>query len=68
MIKVSNEITVYETNGTESSGLPMPTISVASHWNRDSLVVLGVAGQKVAVSARDLQAAIANAINTARHG
>jgi hypothetical protein len=67
MIKVANEITVYEENGTETK-VPMPTLSVLSHWNRDSLVVLEIAGQKISVSARDLQAAIANAVNTVRHG
>ncbi len=67
MIKVRNEVTVYETNGRETSGCPLPAIAVESHWNRDSMVVLMVGGQKVTVSARDLQAAIANATNVSRH-
>lgn len=64
MLKVINEITIYETNGKESSGLPLTTLLVVSHWLRDSLVVLEIAGQRVTVSARDLQAAIVNATNT----
>jgi hypothetical protein len=66
MIKVSSEVTIYETNGKENS-VPMPVLSVASHWNRDSLVILEIAGQKVTVSAKDLQAAITNATNTVRY-
>lgn len=67
MIKVSNDVTIYEADGKETT-VPMPTLAVASHWNRDSLVLLAFGGQTIAVSARDLQAAIANATNTVRHG
>lgn len=68
MIKVSNEITIYEINGEKTTIVPMPMMSVLSHWNQDSLVVLDVADRKVTVSARDLRAAIDNATNVARHG
>lgn len=64
MIKVSNEVTIYEIDGTETKGIPMPTMNVHSHWNRDSLVVLEVAGQRVTVSAADLRMAIENATRT----
>lgn len=67
VIKVSNEVTVYEVDGKEPGGLPMPTLTIASHWNRDSLVVLHVNGQRLTVAARDLQAAVSNATNVARH-
>lgn len=66
MIKVANEITVYEVNGKKTDIVPTPTMAVLSHWNQNSLVVLDVAGTKVTVAARDLQAAIHNATNTAR--
>lgn len=67
MIKVSNEITIYEVDGKEQS-VPMPAMAVLSHWNRPALVVLHVDGKKLTVSARDLQAAITNATNVASHG
>lgn len=67
MIKVSNIVTVYEVDGKETTGIPMPTISVLSHWNRDSMVVLELAGQRVTVSAQDIRAAIDNATNVSRH-
>lgn len=63
MIKVRNEITVYEIDGKEQSGLAMPVLAVSSHWNRDSLVVLESDGIRLTVSARDLLVAIANATN-----
>lgn len=63
MIKVRNEVTIYEKEGKDATGCPLPTIEVVSHWNRDSLVVLIIDGARVTVSARDLQAAIVNATN-----
>lgn len=67
MVKVSNEVDIYEINGLESKA-PLSTLLVKSHWNRSALIVLEVAGQKLTVAATDLQAAILNATNTARHG
>jgi len=66
VIKVSNEVTIYEVDGQATGGIPMPTMTVASHWNRDSLVVLHVNGKRVTVAARDLQAAVNNATNVNR--
>lgn len=66
MIKVSDEVPVYEINDTEATGLERPTISVQSHWNRDAFVVLVVDGKRYTVTARDLQAATNNATNSAR--
>lgn len=62
MIKSSNEVDIYEVDGQESA-VPVPRLLVSNHWNRDSLVVLEVHGKRLTVSARDLQAAIANATN-----
>lgn len=67
-IKVKSEVTVYEVNGTDTKGCPLPTIGVDSHWNRSQFVVLVVNGERVTVSAKDIAAAIANATNTARFG
>jgi hypothetical protein len=67
MIKVRNEVTVYEIDGKETS-VPSPVIVVCSHWNRDSLVVLESDGMRLTVSARDLLEAVANATNSGRHG
>lgn len=66
MIKVANEITLYETDGKETSGCPLPIMIVRSHWNRNTLVVLEIAGERVTVCARDLLAAVANATNVSR--
>lgn len=66
MIKVSNTITVYEVSGKDSAVVNGPTISVRSHWNRSSLVVLQVDDKELTVSASDLQAAIANATNNGK--
>lgn len=68
MIKVSNEVPVYEIDGTATSGIPQPTIGVGSHWNRDNFVVLTVDGKKITVCARDLKAAVDNSTNSVRHG
>lgn len=64
MIKVSNEVKVYEVDGSEHVGLNEPTITVRSHWNRSSLVVIEAGGRELTVLAVDLKAAIDNAGNT----
>ncbi len=66
VIKVSNAVTVYEVDGTERNDVPPPTITVESHWNRNTLVVLQANGKRLTVSADDIMAAIRNATNTAR--
>lgn len=66
MIKVSNEVQVYEVNGKETPAVDCPKISVHSHWNETAKVTLEIEGKKLTVLARDLGAAIANATNIAR--
>ena len=68
-IKVVNKVTVYEHNGKEVDG---GAIEVNSHWNRREFVVIFLPsdkdskkGESFTVSARDLEAAIKNATNTA---
>lgn len=63
-MKVTNEITVRELNGSENK--EAKPITVKSHWNRCEFVVLEMHGVEVTVSARELEAAIKNATNTAR--
>ena len=67
MIKVINEVSIHEIDGKETS-VPTPVLTVLSHWNHDSLVVLHTDGKKITVSARELQAAITNATNVVRFG
>jgi len=62
MIKVQNMLLIYEADGQETK-VPMPVLTVASHWNKSSLVVLEIDGDKWTVDAADLHAAIVNATN-----
>lgn len=63
-MKVKNEITIYEVNGKEISGLDRPVVSIENHWSRSSFVVIVVNGTSVTVPASDLRKAIQNATNT----
>jgi hypothetical protein len=75
MIRSINLVEILEINGTDFSKIPdgeRPDrqLTVESHWNYDSLVVLqhGASGEKIAVNAGDLITAITNARNSHRHG
>lgn len=63
MIKVKSEVKTYV---EKYSGQEEETITVESHWNIDSLIGLSVGGRVVYVDAKELEAAIRNATNTAR--
>ena len=67
MIKVTNEIKIYEIDDQELKSISnaQPLI-VKSHWNNDNVVVLEIGGVKYTVVAKDLKAAIDNATNIAR--
>lgn len=66
MIKVTNEVNVYEVDDKDVS-IPAPRILVKSHWNSDALVVLVTpGGERLTVAADDLRSAIDNATNTRR--
>ena len=67
MLTVSNELTVLEIDG-KVCAVPAPRLGVHSHWNRTSCVVLVVEGKHYTVSAKELEAAIKNATNTAKYG
>ena len=67
MIKVSNELVVYEVDGVSvASPIDGPRVHVRSHWNRNELVVVELEGKRMTLVAKDLLAAISNATNTAR--
>lgn len=66
MIKVQNEVTVYEIDGTRTT-IERPRVKLLSHWNDHDLVVMEMLdGKKYTFSAKDLMAAISNAQNTNR--
>ncbi len=72
MIQVHNDVTVYEQDGKEVGGeLNRPKLRVARHWTQSDKVVLEFEykpGTMVTgvVLAKDLRAAVDNAVNTAR--
>lgn len=66
MIKVINEVPVYEVNGNESRAVDGPKVHVLSHWSSPDRVVLQVGDTKWTVVAADLEAAVKNATNTRR--
>jgi hypothetical protein len=69
MIHVKSTVTAYEVNDAEDKtplNKPRPGIIVESHWNRSEMVVIEWNGQRMTFVARDLEAAIANARNSAR--
>lgn len=62
MMDIESKITVYEVNGEKTATVGGPKLSVSSHWNDDGWVTLAMPdGQRVAVNARDLGKAVANA-------
>ena len=68
-IKVYNEMEVYEVNGEEQKGLrsDKPCLKVKSHWNRNEFVTLQFDdGNNYTVLAKELEAAVSNAKNSAR--
>ena len=65
MIKVENEIVVYEVDGISTKSFDTK-LKLSSHWNEQSKVVLELeGGRRYTVVAKDLIAAISNATNTA---
>lgn len=61
MIKVTNEVTIYEVDGSDA---PSDTkVIVTSHWSSRKLVVIVLGGKSYSVDGFDLTAAIENALN-----
>ena len=66
MIKVVNEVEIYEIgNGVEAASGTKPLL-VQSHWNLPERVILKRGTMEITVLADDLIAAIKNATNTER--
>jgi len=66
MIKVSQQVEIYEENDKE---VPIGTnkyMGVESHWNHNERVILVIEGKRITVIADDLEAAITNATNINR--
>jgi hypothetical protein len=66
MIKVSNEVPLYEVNGSDVGVLKEGPLIVEAHWNRCEFVRIKHGDLDVTVCAKDILAAIANATNTSR--
>ena len=64
MIEVLNVIRAFPEQLEGTSGVH--SLTVKSHWNDSSKVVLMVEGCAVTVYVKDLQAAIENSVNVAR--
>ena len=67
MIRVENNVEVFEVDGKDLPVSDDTEIVVRSHWNRNDLVVLEIKGKRFSVAARDIATAINNAVNTARY-
>ncbi len=65
MIKVTNEIVIYEVDGRDDV-LNDAKLIVESHWNYNERIVLDYGGKKITVIASDLEKAISNAKNSNR--
>lgn len=66
MIKVQSEVPIYEINGEEIPLNKNKSLTICSHWNQESKVVLVIGRRRYTVVASDLQAAVANATNSRR--
>lgn len=65
MIKVENEVKIYEKDGKDAK-YGEHSLVIKSHWNYNDRVILIIGEQNITVLKKDLQAAIQNATNTAR--
>jgi endonuclease V-like protein UPF0215 family len=67
-VEVVNRIYVYEIDDNESeAGKSHPKVTISSHWNRQELVVIEIAGHTYTVNATDITKAIENATNWKSH-
>lgn len=62
-MKITNEITPLEVNGSQVSVGDDTVLIVESHWNWDDRIYIIYGDLKLLVSSRDLEKAIANAKN-----
>lgn len=66
MIKVMNELRVFEIEGKKTEFVDGPKVVVQSHWNVEGLVIVQFNGASVTVSGKDLIEAVRNSMNTSR--
>ena len=67
VIKVTNELPIYEIGGKAPAMHDTPVLIVRSHWNDPLRIVLETeTGYCITINAKDLRAAIENAANTRR--
>lgn len=66
MIKVSQQVRIYEEGDKEIRLGTSRFMGVESHWNRDEMVILEIGKERITVLADDLEAAIRNATNINR--
>jgi hypothetical protein len=65
MVKVTNELRVYESEGKDIPiGVSPPLVLVSSHGRNSRLVRLRIEGVEVTVSGTELCTALENAMNT----
>lgn len=66
MIKVKQEVQIYEEDDKDVALGERKYIEVESHWNYNERVILVVEGKRITVLEDDLRAAITNATNINR--
>ena len=63
MIKVKQEVTIYEEDGKDVPMTTRKSLGVESHWNWNERVILVLGEKRITVIGRDLTTAITNAMN-----
>lgn len=66
MISVTSKVRIYEVDGEDTGGLDAPALTVKSHSVDMGSVVLLFGDKRITVRRTDLDAAVANACNSAR--
>lgn len=66
MIKVINEIKIFSDEGGHDEH-EEKKLHITNHPMDDTMVILVINGKEYKVVARDLEAAVTNAVNCARH-
>lgn len=65
MIKVINEVKVY--NDHDDHDAKEEKLHITNHASDDTMIVIVFDGVSFKVNAKDLEAAVSNAVNCARH-
>lgn len=62
-VKVTQEIDIYEIDGSDTDSLEKPKMGIDSHWNNEDFVILRIGKKTYTVVGDDLKTAIDNAMN-----